>query len=113
MHGTLRTLRGLAICLALATAPGCGAARPAVHEAHETSATVDWQEWNEASFERARREGKLILVSVQAGWCHWCHVMNDTTYRDPEVLAVLRDHFVAVRVDSDQRPDLADRFAAS
>ncbi len=111
MHGTLRTLRRLAICLALSIAPACGGARPEVHEAHEASASVDWQEWNEASFARAQREGKLILVSVQAGWCHWCHVMNDTTYRDPAVLAVLRDRFVAVRVDSDQRPDLAERYA--
>ncbi|HMI92123.1 MAG TPA: DUF255 domain-containing protein, partial [Polyangiales bacterium] len=70
-----------------------------------------FEPWTRASFERAEREGKYLLVSVQTSWCHWCHVMNDVTFRDPEVVAVLERHFVVVKVDADARPDLAERYA--
>lgn len=86
---------------------GCGAARPA-RTAH--AGEVAWSEWSREAFERAREEDKPILLSVQAGWCHWCHVMNDTTFRDPEVLALLDEHFVVIRADGDARPDLAERY---
>lgn len=52
----------------------------------------------------------MLLLSVQADWCHWCHVMNTTTYADPEVLALLADHFVVMRAEADARPDLAERY---
>ncbi len=70
-----------------------------------------WEAWSKTAFERAQRERKLLLVSVQAGWCHWCHVMNATTYRDARVVALLRERFVTIRVDQDNRPDLAERYA--
>jgi uncharacterized protein YyaL (SSP411 family) len=72
---------------------------------------VDFRPWTEEAFEDARRERRLLLVSVQASFCHFCHVMNDVTYRDPEVLRLLADHFVVIRVDADARPDLAERYA--
>lgn len=72
----------------------------------------DWQAWSPAAFARARRERKLILVSLQAGFCHWCHVMDATTYRDPRVLRLLREHFVVLRADEAARPDLRERYAA-
>jgi uncharacterized protein YyaL (SSP411 family) len=59
----------------------------------------------------ASREHRPLLLSIQADWCHWCHVMNDTTYRDPEVLALLADRFVVAREEADARPDLAERYA--
>lgn len=71
---------------------------------------LEWQPWSAETFERAKREDRYVLVSVQAIWCHWCHVMNDETYTDPAVRRELADHFVAIKVDSDERPDLADRF---
>ena len=70
-----------------------------------------WQPWSAATFERAAAENKLLLVSVQAGWCHWCHVMNEETFTDPNVRRTLAEHFVAIRVDADARPDLAERYA--
>jgi uncharacterized protein YyaL (SSP411 family) len=70
-----------------------------------------WRGFDAAAFGTARRERKLILLSVQAGFCHWCHVMNATTYRDGRVLALLRERFVSVRVDESERPDLAARYA--
>ncbi len=69
-----------------------------------------WEPYAPESFDRARREGKLILLNGAAGWCHWCHVMDATTYRDPAVGRLLRERFVAIRVDIDERPDIADRY---
>lgn len=73
--------------------------------------SFEWEEWSQASFERARRERKYILLGGAAEWCHWCHVMDDTTYTDPEVGRILRERFVAIRVDIDARPDIAERYA--
>ncbi|HKP55740.1 MAG TPA: DUF255 domain-containing protein [Polyangiales bacterium] len=70
----------------------------------------DFRGWSRTAFDEASGSGKYLVLSVQTQWCHWCHVMNDVTFRDPEVLAILRQHFVVVRVDADQRPDLAERY---
>jgi len=75
-----------------------------------SDAPIEWAPWAKASFAQAAGENRLILVNVVATWCHWCHVMEDTTYEDPEVVALLRDHFVTIRVDSDARPDVAERY---
>jgi uncharacterized protein len=69
-----------------------------------------WQDWSSAVFARAAAENRLVLLDLGAVWCHWCHVMEETTYQHPRVLELLRDHFVAVRVDQDARPDLANRY---
>jgi len=69
-----------------------------------------WEPWSPAAFARAAREHRFILVDGAAAWCHWCHVMDETTYRDAEVGEALRAHFVAIRVDIDERPDLAERY---
>ena len=70
----------------------------------------EWLEWSPESFAKAKREHKVVLVDCAAEWCHWCHVMDETTYRDPQVGAWLAQHAVAIRVDIDARPDLADRY---
>lgn len=105
-----RALASLATILLLCTV-GCGGAPSTPRHAPRASRGVQWQDWSAEAFARAAREQKLILVSVQAGWCHWCHVMNATTLRDPEVLRLLDETFVSVRVEADARPDLAERYA--
>jgi uncharacterized protein YyaL (SSP411 family) len=70
----------------------------------------DWVPWSKQTFARAKRDGRLILVHGAAEWCHWCHVMEETTYRDPRVGAIIRDRFVAIRVDIDARPDIEERY---
>ncbi len=74
-------------------------------------AEVDWRPWAPATFAHARAAGRRILVYGVAKWCHWCHVMEATTYRDPAVVARLGADFVAVKFDADARPDLAARYA--
>lgn len=72
---------------------------------------TSWSEWSPASFERARREGRVIVLEVSASWCHWCHVMEEETWADPRVAARLRDRYLPIKVDADARPDLAERYA--
>ena len=72
--------------------------------------TIDWNTWSEAAFARAQREDKPVLLSISAVWCHWCHVMDDTSYADPAVIAAINERFVAIRVDNDERPDVNARY---
>jgi uncharacterized protein len=71
-----------------------------------------WEPLSAGSLARARRERRFILIDGAAAWCHWCHVMDETSYRDPEVGRILRERFVAIRVDIDARPDIAERYGA-
>jgi hypothetical protein len=71
---------------------------------------IAWQPWSDAAFATARREHRFVILDLEAVWCHWCHVMDETTYRDPRVIALLGSRYVAVRVDQDSRPDLANRY---
>lgn len=67
-------------------------------------------EWGEEAFQRAEREDKPILLSISALWCHWCHVMDKTTYSDPKVIELVENNFIPVRVNTDMRPDINDRY---
>jgi uncharacterized protein len=71
---------------------------------------IDWYPWGPEPFELARRTGRPILLDIGASWCHWCHVMDEGTYSDPEVARLLRQHFVAVKVDRDEHPEIDRRY---
>ncbi|MGE0321173.1 MAG: DUF255 domain-containing protein [Polyangiaceae bacterium] len=71
----------------------------------------EFASWSKATFERARKERRFILLHGAAVWCHWCHVMEETTYRDPRVGKLLHDRFIVIRVDIDSRPDIEERYA--
>ncbi|HEY8313337.1 MAG TPA: DUF255 domain-containing protein [Candidatus Baltobacteraceae bacterium] len=71
---------------------------------------IAWNDWNSEAFERATREKKPILLSISAVWCHWCHVMDRTTYSDLAVIARVNADFVPIRVDNDRRPDINARY---
>ena len=71
---------------------------------------IAWRPWSDAAFADAKREHKFVIMDLEAVWCHWCHVMDETTYRDPRVIALMGARYVAVRVDQDSRPDLANRY---
>ncbi|HEU5063702.1 MAG TPA: thioredoxin domain-containing protein [Solirubrobacterales bacterium] len=67
---------------------------------------VDWYPWGPEALERAREEDKPILLSVGYSACHWCHVMERESFEDPETAAYMNEHFVNVKVDREERPDV-------
>ena len=73
---------------------------------------IQWHEWGEEAFAEATRENKPVLLDIGAVWCHWCHVMDRESYDDPEIAAIVNEHFVAVKVDRDERPDIDSRYQA-
>ncbi|MCH8921062.1 MAG: DUF255 domain-containing protein, partial [Chloroflexi bacterium] len=79
---------------------------PRENRAHE----INWREWSPEAFQEAKAQDKPILLSLSAVWCHWCHVMDETSYSDPGVISYINEHYVPVRVDNDQRPDINARY---
>ncbi len=67
---------------------------------------VDWYPWGEEAFEKARREDRPIFLSVGYSTCHWCHVMERESFESEEIARVLNDHFVSIKVDREERPDV-------
>ena len=96
-------IRILAFVLALSLA---GAARAAPID----NADGFWSEWSDATFTRAAREKKFVIMSLQSWWCRWCHVMNRETWANAEVRSLLKDNFIPVYVDQDSRPDISQRY---
>jgi hypothetical protein len=74
---------------------------------------VEWHPWSDEAFARAQKEDKPILLDIGAVWCHWCHVMDRESYEDAEMAQIINDHFVAVKVDRDERPDVDTRYQAA
>ncbi|MCI0657141.1 MAG: thioredoxin domain-containing protein, partial [Acidobacteria bacterium] len=71
---------------------------------------MHWQPWGEEAFRLARKLDRPILMDIGAIWCHWCHVMDEETYSNPEVAKLINDYFVPIRVDRDERPDIDSRY---
>jgi uncharacterized protein YyaL (SSP411 family) len=74
---------------------------------------VDWYEWGPEALERARAEDRPILLSIGYSACHWCHVMAHESFEDPATAATMNEHFVNVKVDREERPDLDDIYMAA
>ena len=74
------------------------------------AADIAWQPWTAQTFARAQHEDKPILLSISAVWCHWCHVMDETTYSNDAVIELINSRYVPVRVDNDERPDVNARY---
>jgi uncharacterized protein YyaL (SSP411 family) len=74
---------------------------------------IDWHEWGDEAFARARREDKPILLDIGAVWCHWCHVIDRESYENPELARIINENFVAVKVDRDERPDVDARYQSA
>src|SRR5699024_3603535 len=67
---------------------------------------VKWYEWGEEALQKAKKEDKPLLVSIGYSACHWCHVMERESFMDQEVAAYMNAHFVSVKVDREERPDI-------
>ena len=74
---------------------------------------IQWHEWGEEAFAAAQRENKPMLLDIGAVWCHWCHVMDRESYDDAEIAAIVNQHFISVKVDRDERPDIDSRYQAA
>jgi hypothetical protein len=74
---------------------------------------IRWHEFGEEAFAAARAANKPVLLDVGAVWCHWCHVMDRESYDDAEVAAIVNEHYIAVKVDRDERPDIDSRYQAA
>ncbi len=115
----MRLSESLSIALAL-FAIACGPESEAARMPEKSGSTaaaagnsagaIEWRPWSEDAFARAKREKRFILLDLEAVWCHWCHVMDETTYRDPTVAAAISRHYIALKVDQDARPDLSRRY---
>jgi uncharacterized protein len=74
---------------------------------------VDWHEWGEEAFQKARAEEKPILLDIGAVWCHWCHVIDRESYDNPEIAGMINQLFIPVKVDRDERPDVDARYQSA
>ncbi|HVA37143.1 MAG TPA: DUF255 domain-containing protein [Candidatus Dormibacteraeota bacterium] len=79
---------------------------PRPNRAHE----IRWRPWGPQAFAEAQAQDRPILLSLSAVWCHWCHVMDETTYSTPAIIESINEHFVPIRVDNDRRPDINARY---
>ena len=115
--GSLLALAALALLRPAATAPE----RPANHLKGETSPyllqhahnPVDWYPWGEAAFQKARKDGKPIFLSIGYAACHWCHVMERESFEDEGIAQQLNERFVCIKVDREERPDIDDLYMTS
>jgi uncharacterized protein YyaL (SSP411 family) len=74
---------------------------------------VEWMEWGPEAFREAQKQDKPVLLDIGAVWCHWCHVMDRESYEDAETARIINEHFIAVKVDRDERPDIDARYQAA
>lgn len=74
------------------------------------AAEIAWRPWSEKAFQEAQVADKPVLLAISAVWCHWCHVMDETSYSDPEVIRLINERYVPIRVDNDERPDVNRRY---
>lgn len=75
-----------------------------------TGEKLQWVSWSDDVFKQAKSENRFVLLDLEAVWCHWCHVMDENTYKDARVVRLLRSRYVTVKVDQDSRPDLSNRY---
>lgn len=105
---------GLCSLLCLASCAGNGSNGYSNHLADETSPyllqhaynPVDWYPWGAEALGKAQNEDKLMIISIGYAACHWCHVMERETFEDPEIAAFMNQHFVSIKVDREERPDI-------
>ncbi|MEX0907953.1 MAG: DUF255 domain-containing protein, partial [Gemmatimonadota bacterium] len=76
------------------------------------AAEINWRPWGAAALDEAARADRPVLLNLTAIWCHWCHLMDETTYSDPDLIDLINNELVAVRVDADRNPHVQDRYIA-
>ncbi len=74
---------------------------------------IDWREWGDDAFASAKTQDKPILLDIGAVWCHWCHVIDRESYENPAIAKIINEHFIPVKVDRDERPDVDSRYQSA
>lgn len=74
------------------------------------STHIPWRKLDQSIVQEAKRDNKIILLNLEANWCHWCHVMHDSTYGNPDVINYINEHFIPVKADQDANPELSNRY---
>jgi uncharacterized protein YyaL (SSP411 family) len=110
-------LGALVITAVTAGAPPPAANRLATEKSrylrqHATN-PIDWFPWGEEAFRSAREQNRLIFLSIGYSTCHWCHVMERESFSDPEIGSLMNGHFVAIKVDREERPDVDSTYMAA
>jgi uncharacterized protein YyaL (SSP411 family) len=113
----VRNLLILLLCLNIGL-PGAASgaessAKPKSLPTEKTAASPEaivWHNWSDDIFARAKAEKKFVILDLEAVWCHWCHVMDERTYSNSKVQSLMNEHYIAVRVDQDSRPDLSNKY---
>jgi uncharacterized protein YyaL (SSP411 family) len=72
--------------------------------------SIHWQSWGQAAFQNAAQLDKPIFLVISSFWCQWCHILDETTLSEPSIIAILNRDYIPVRVDSDLRPDVNQRY---
>lgn len=87
-------------------------ARPGLHFSPRPNraAEIAWRTWGPEAFDEAKAQDRPILLAISAVWCHWCHVMDETSYSDEQVIRAINERFIPIRVDNDERPDVNRRY---
>src|SRR5437660_2544146 len=79
---------------------------PRPNQAHK----IRWRAWGRAAFQEATRLDKPIFLLISSSWCQWCHIMDETTLSEPSIISILNHDYIPIRVDSDLRPDVNQRY---
>ena len=116
--GQIFTALGLCLCLAGAAFSFAQAPAKPNRLALESSPylrlhadnPVDWWPWSPEAFQKAKKEGKLVFLSIGYSSCHWCHVMERESFRDSTVAEFLNRHFICIKVDREERPDVDQAY---
>jgi uncharacterized protein YyaL (SSP411 family) len=74
---------------------------------------INWYEWGEDAFGLAKSQDKPIFLDIGAVWCHWCHVIDRESYENPVIAKIINEHFIPVKVDRDERPDVDSRYQSA
>jgi uncharacterized protein YyaL (SSP411 family) len=77
---------------------------------HSSYQEIDWYPWSDEAFEKAKEEDKPVFLSTGAVWCHWCHVMAKECFENEEIVRLLNENFVNIKLDRDERPDVDRRY---
>jgi uncharacterized protein YyaL (SSP411 family) len=77
---------------------------------HAANQKIDWYPWSQTAFDKARHGDRPVFLSSGAVWCHWCHVMAQECFFDDEIAEILNNHFVSIKLDRDERPDIDRRY---